>query len=66
MKGKGCLGVTCGFLGLFAVFGFAVCALLGAAATWGTAAGFGYAIQSGTARIPDLASARTTVSTLWA
>jgi hypothetical protein len=55
MKGKGCLGVTCGFLGLLAVFGFAICALLGAAATWGTATGVGYAIQSGTARIPDLA-----------
>ena len=55
MKGKRCLGVTCGFLGLLAVFGFAACALLGAAITWGTAAGFGYAIQSGTARIPDLA-----------
>ena len=55
MKGRGCLGLTCGFLGLLAVFGFAICGLLGAAATWGTATGVGYAIQSGTARIPDLA-----------
>jgi len=55
MKGKGCLGVTCGFLGLLAVFGFGICALLGAATTWGTATGVGYAIQSGAARIPELA-----------
>lgn len=55
MKGRGCLGLTCGFLGLLAVFGFATCGLLGAAAAWGTATGVGYAIQSGTARIPDLA-----------
>lgn len=55
MKGRGCLGLTCGFLGLLAVFGFAFCALVGAAATWGTATGVGYAIQSGTARIPELA-----------
>ncbi|MBM3121638.1 MAG: hypothetical protein FJZ97_05575 [Chloroflexi bacterium] len=55
MNGKGCLGVTCGVLGVFAVFGFAICGLLGAAARWGTATGVGYAIQSGIARIPDLA-----------
>ena len=55
MKGKGCLGVTCGVLGILAVFGFAICALLGAVATWGTATGIGYAIQTGTARIPEFA-----------
>ena len=55
MKGKGCLGLACGFLGLLAVLGFAVCGLVGAAATWGTAVGIGYSIQAGTAHIPDLA-----------
>lgn len=55
MNGKGCLGVTCGLLGVLAVFGFALCGVLGAAAAWGTATGVGYAIRTGTARIPNLA-----------
>jgi hypothetical protein len=40
---------------VLAVFGFALCGVLGAAAAWGTATGVGYAIRTGTARIPDLA-----------
>jgi hypothetical protein len=52
MNGRGCLGVACGFLALVAVFGFGICALLGAAATWGTAVGVGHAIETGTARVP--------------
>jgi len=54
MNGKGCLGFGCGFLALVAVFGFGICALLGAAATWGTAVGIGHALETGTARIPLL------------
>jgi hypothetical protein len=55
MKGKGCLGLTCGLIGILAISGFAICGLLGAAATWGTATGVGYALRTGTVRIPDLA-----------